>query len=65
MTSGRGIHTLRHCFASHLLQQGTDIYTIMRLLGHASIKTTFRYLHLTPDSISRVKSPLDSFEGGE
>jgi site-specific recombinase XerD len=56
---GRGIHTLRHCFASHLLWAGEDIYTIQRLLGHSSIKTTVRYLHVTQEQIHAVVSPLD------
>ena len=59
ITKGRGIHTLRHCFASHLLWQGGDIYTIKRLLGHSSIKTTIKYLHVTQEQIAMVKSPLD------
>ncbi len=56
---GRGIHTLRHCFASHLLWNGTDIYTIKKLLGHRSIKTTYSYLHVTPEQIDKVVSPLE------
>lgn len=56
---GRGIHTLRHCFASHLLWKGEDIYTIKKLLGHSSIKTTVRYLHVTQEQIHAVTSPLD------
>lgn len=56
---GRGIHTLRHCFASHLLWAGEDIYTIKKMLGHSSIKTTTRYLHVTQEQIHAVKSPLD------
>lgn len=59
ITNGRGIHTLRHCFASHLLWQGEDIYTIKRLLGHSSIKTTYKYFHVTPQQIAAVISPLD------
>ena len=64
ITQGRGIHTLRHCFASHLLWQGEDIYTIKKLLGHSSIKTTVRYLHVTQEQINAVISPLDMQEGG-
>lgn len=56
---GRGIHTLRHCFASHLLWAGEDIYTIKKMLGHSSIKTTVRYLHVTQQQIHAVISPLD------
>lgn len=52
-------HTLRHSFATHLLIQGTDIYTIQKLLGHRSIKTTAIYFHLCPSKILSVKSPLD------
>jgi len=63
ITKGRGIHTLRHCFASHLLWNGTSIYEIKRLLGHSSIKTTYKYLHITTEQIAKVKSPLDFLEG--
>ena len=59
ITKGCGIHTLRHSFATHLLYQGTDLYTIKRLLGHSSIKTTLLYLHLVPQRITELKSPLD------
>jgi site-specific recombinase XerD len=59
ITKGRGIHTLRHCFASHLLWQGTDIHKIKRLLGHTSIKTTVKYLHVTEEQLAKIKSPLD------
>ena len=60
LNKGRGIHTLRHSFATHLLYQGTDIYTIKRLLGHSSIKTTIIYLHLIPERFTKFKSPLDT-----
>ncbi len=59
ITKGRGIHTLRHCFASHLLEGGTEIYTIKKWMGHTSLKTTYKYIHLSPDYLSKVKSPLD------
>jgi integrase/recombinase XerD len=59
VTKGRGIHTLRHCFATHLLDQGIDLFIIKRWLGHTSIKTTCRYLHTSPEQFRRIKSPLD------
>lgn len=66
VTKGRGIHTLRHCFASHALEAGTELYIIKRWLGHTSIKTTCKYIHLTPDYLNKIKSPLDMVEfGGE
>ncbi len=59
ITKGRGIHTLRHCFASHLLEGGTEIYAIKKWMGHTSLKTTYKYIHLSPDYLSKTKSPLD------
>ena len=54
-----GVHSLRHSFATHLLEKGWDTFTIQRLLGHRHFKTTARYLHICQPHIKDVKSPLD------
>lgn len=59
------VHTLRHCFATHLLNQGASILQIKELLGHADIQTTSIYLHLTHAQVLGLKSPLDFPSGGE
>jgi len=61
VTKGRGIHTLRHCFATHALEQGVQLFILKRWLGHASIKTTCMYLHASPEMLLNSASPLDSW----
>ena len=53
-------HTLRHCFATHLLEAGTDIRTIQMLLGHRDLKETTVYLHLSQRHLNAATSPLDA-----
>ena len=56
------VHTLRHSFATHMLEQGVSLPIIQQLLGHKSLKTTSGYLHVQQYSINAVRSPLDTLE---
>jgi site-specific recombinase XerD len=58
---GAGVHTLRHSFATHLLEAGYDIRKIQVLMGHTRITTTMIYLHVSRETIAKIPSPLDLF----
>jgi integrase/recombinase XerD len=53
-------HTLRHCFATHALEDGVDPVFIQQMLGHKNLQTTLAYLHMTSKSLMGIKSPLDT-----
>lgn len=53
-----GIHSLRHSFATHLLEAGVEITVVQRLLGHSSLSTTSTYLHVRQERLAQIKSPL-------
>ncbi|MBW1688413.1 MAG: site-specific integrase [Deltaproteobacteria bacterium] len=52
-------HVLRHCFATHLIECGTDVTVVKELLGHRSVETTERYTHINVDHVARINSPFD------
>jgi site-specific recombinase XerD len=58
------VHTLRHSFATHLLEQGVDIRVIQHLLGHRQITSTTRYARVALHTIRQVKSPLELLDLG-
>jgi site-specific recombinase XerD len=59
------VHSLRHSFATHMLEGGTDIRTIQRLLGHRSLSSTMIYTHVAKNYVNQAGSPLDSLDGLE
>ena len=54
-----GIHTLRHCFATHMLEAGADLFELKRMMGHSAIKTTSGYIHISTEHLMSIPSPLD------
>ena len=63
--NGKGVHTLRHCFATHLLEAGFDIRKIQVLMGHTRLSTTLIYLHVSRETLSKIPSPLDLIDMGK
>jgi site-specific recombinase XerD len=59
LTKAVSPHTLRHCYATHLLEAGVDVLTLQHLLGHNQLSTTSRYLHLRSERLRQVRSPLE------
>ena len=62
ITTPGTVHTLRHCFATHALEAGTDVLYIKQLLGHSCFSSTDVYLHIAKTSVYKTKSPADSLE---
>lgn len=63
LTKRATVHSLRHSFATHLLEAGIDLRTIQVLLGHSAVRTTTTYTHVNPQRVQAVRSPLDTLPG--
>lgn len=63
ITKKASMHTLRHSYATHLLESGTDLATLQKLLGHNQLSTTLRYTHIQQPHLQQVRSPLDTLPG--
>jgi len=59
------VHTIRHSFATHLVDNGTDLHTVKELLGHTSLQTTMRYMHLSSTRIQTITNPYDRLTGAK
>jgi len=53
------LHSLRHCFATHLMEQGVDVRVVQILLGHSKLETTVRYTQVASNTLRSVRSPLE------
>ena len=62
ITKRVGCHTFRHCFATHLLENGVNIRVVQELMGHSDVKTTEIYPHVMEKNIKAVTSPLDALQ---
>jgi integrase/recombinase XerD len=62
LPSNGGVHSLRHSFATHMLEAGVPVPILQRLLGHRSYATTARYLHVRREFISQLKGPLEALD---
>ena len=59
------VHTIRHSFATHLVDHGTDLHTVKELLGHSTLQTTMRYMHLTTTRRQGIINPYDALPQGK